>query len=259
MQWKQHRHHCCRHLQGFERELLPHRFQWSSLPAYTWQPFTWRIWGFPPDYVIEAVTPLVNRLSALAPGSPFWIEIHEENKALRELVERRLGFHYVMTKIMASSDIKGLYVRPQVVELPKLKACEIPSFVRLVPDFLSSKELEASLLELREYASRRKVPWYSTIPSTTNGTLGQHSVFARGYCRNDPTFHRQADRYVRALGRPHILSFIDAPCRNTTVARYFGIFHGRKASIRIPGPERTAPCPFHAASCAAGELSRHAT
>ena len=47
MQWKQHRHHCCRHLQGFERELLPHRFQWSSLPAYTWQPLRGGFGGFP--------------------------------------------------------------------------------------------------------------------------------------------------------------------------------------------------------------------
>ena len=208
--------------------------------------------GVSPDYVIEAVTPLVNRLSALAPGSPFWIEIHEENKALRELVERRLGFHYVMTKIMASSDIKGLYVRSQVVELPKLKACEIPSFVRLVPDFLSSNELDASLLELREYASRRKVPWVQHY-SLYNKRHSWTALALRGYCRNDPDF----------IGKPTVMSkhwkathpeLLTAPCRNTTVARYFGITMG--AVDRIPGQKERVR--FMRLAARQGELSRHA-
>lgn len=209
--------------------------------------------GVSPDYVAEVVPSLVNRLNALAQGAPFWIEIHEENKALREQLEKRLGFTYVMTKIMASSDIKGLYLRvPHVVRLPKLKACEIPSFVRLVPDFLSREELDAIQKELREYESRRLDPWTQHY-SLYNKRHSWTALALRGYCPDDPDF----------IGKPTVMSkrwkaenpnLLMAPCRDTAAARSFRA--AIRAVRRIPGQKERVR--FMRLAARRGELSRHA-
>lgn len=209
--------------------------------------------GVLPNHVSAAVPSLVTRLSAISPNAPLWIEIHEENKMLRAQLEKRLGFRYVMTKIKASSDIKGLYLKSSTVEkMPGIKPMEIPSFALLVSDFLSSRELNTVLLELHNYTSQRVDAW-SQHYSHYNRRRSWTALALRGFCPNDPAFvckPRTMSRRWQAKNPKLLL----ATCANTSAARYFG--KTMAVVRRVPGQKERVR--FMRLTASRGELSRHA-
>lgn len=204
-----------------------------------------------PDVVSNPVQALIARLIARANGSPCWIEIHEENTALRQQIETCLGFTYVMTKIRASSEVRGLYVSsPALLELP-LPAREIPSLICLAPSFISQRELSLILQELREYESRKR-PWTQHY-SAYNKRHSWTSFGLRGYCPKDPGFIIKPTAMSKRWQAQHP-NLLAATCRNTTAARSFP--KTMEVVKRIPG--RKERVRFMRLAARQGELSRHA-
>jgi hypothetical protein len=200
----------------------------------------------------ELVSSLVGMLSQLVEGVPFWIEIHEENAELRERVERQLGFRYVMTKILASSDIRGLYLRhPTMGQMLELGACEIPTMRCLDEHFLSDRERGAILKELHNYASR-DFPWgqhYSHYNKRNSWT-----AFAlRGYRSTDAWFIIKPSEMSKGwkAENPELLL---AACGDTPAVRSFPAT--MRVVARIPGGKERVR--FMRLTPQGGELSRHA-
>jgi hypothetical protein len=200
----------------------------------------------------EATSSLVEELGHRAQGAPVWLEIHEENEQIRRQIEEQFSFKYVMTKIMASSDIKGVYFRGACIDnQPPLCLSDVPSLKCLRAQFLSPAEINGIVHELNQYTSRFG-PW----PQHYSHYNKRHSwtAFAlRGYCSSDPTFiAKPAEMSKRWKSEnPKLLK---STCDDTTAARYFP--HTMRIVRRIFGPKERIR--FMRLAPHGGELSRHA-
>jgi hypothetical protein len=208
--------------------------------------------GATPENLDEAVPSLINQLRALSPKEQLWLEIHEENQALRECVERKLGFKYVMTKIKASSELRGVYLmQPETVRLPTLGDCEIPSIACLAADFLSSKEITAIRQELEHFTSLR--PAWQQHYSHYNKRNSWTAFSLRGYRAGEPGFIIKPSEMSKGwkAENPDLLK---ATCADTLIAGYFPAT--MRVVARLPG--RRERVRFMRLSPHRGELSRHA-
>jgi hypothetical protein len=200
----------------------------------------------------EAVSTVINQLRTSAPGFKLWIEIHEENRELREYVEKKLNSRYVMTRITASSELRGVYLmRPEVAALPVLRGREIPSLMCLTSDFLSSEDISAIRQELEEFTTVRP-PWkqhYSHYNKRNTWT----AFSLRGYRPDDPGFIIKPSEMSKRWKseNPELLG---ATCGDTVIARYFP--KSMRAVARIPGGKERIR--FMRLAHSKGELSRHA-
>jgi hypothetical protein len=209
--------------------------------------------GVLPGHVGVTVPSIVARLSTDRPNAALWIEIHEEDKMLREQLEKRLGFRYVMTKIKASSDIKSLYLNSSSFEkLPAIKPLEIPAFALLVSNFLSSLELKSILLELHNYTSQRADAWAQHY-SHYNKRRSWTAFALRGFRPDDPAFICKPSKMSRRWQAENS-KLLRAICANTSAARYFG--NTMAVVRRIPGQKERVR--FLRLTASRGELSRHA-
>ncbi len=195
---------------------------------------------------------LINQLVERAQGAPLWLEIHEENQPLRNEIEKRHSFEYVMTKVMASSDIRGLYIRrPATVNLHFLPTNEIPSVKCLVERFLSRNEMNTIVRELKDY-SLHKQPWaqhYSHYNKRSSWT-----AFAlRGYQGDDPGFIAKPAEMSKEWKRenPDLLT---KSCVDTGAASSFPFT--MRAVERISGLKERIR--FMRLAPRGGELARHA-
>lgn len=204
------------------------------------------------NHLTEAMPTVIKQLRARAPNSRLWIEIHEENQALRDHVERELGFEYVMTKIMASSELRGVYLsRPDVARLPALKACEVPSIMCLASDFLSSEEIAAIRQELEAITSLQ-FSWHQHY-SHYNKRSSWTAFSLRGYRADNPGFIIKPSEMSKRwkIENPELLGAI---CGDTVIAEHFPTT--MRVVARIPGHKERVR--FMRLAPHRGELSRHA-
>ena len=205
-----------------------------------------------PGAEAEIVPKLFGVLKEKAQASQIWIELHEENQALREQVERKLGFVHVLTKITASSDIRGVYAHPAEVSfLPPLPLCDIPTLLCLDAEFLSPEMLSALKDELLRYMER-------------GNTWGQHyshynkrhswTAFAIcGYAPEDPAFIIKPTEMSKDWKADHPEQ-LTATCGETIAAAYFP--STLKVLTGIPGKKERVR--FMRLASGNGELGRHA-
>jgi hypothetical protein len=157
-----------------------------------------------------------------------------------------------MTKIMASSDIRGLYYKgPTSVTLAPLRRSDIPSLMCLQAGFLSIKEMSEILNELNKYASCRQA--WTQHYSHYNKRKSWTAFSLRGYCPGDPGFVAKPAEMSKQwkLENPKLLENV---CDNTRAA---ASFPGTLRVVnRIPGAKERVR--FMRLGPAGGELARHA-
>lgn len=122
-----------------------------------------------------------------ATGATVWVEGHVENRPLVELLELELGFHRVMTKVSASSDLKGLWcdAGPGLARNMRwpsgFNAADQVSLKVLDPAFLRPGEREAIAAELEA------APWAQHYSGYNKGKTWTAFALA-GYDAADPGF-----------------------------------------------------------------------
>ena len=205
--------------------------------------------GVLPSRLPESVASLMEQLKDRTQNLAICVEIFEENRLLREVIEA-IGFRYVMTKIMASSDIRRLYVKGVTeLQLSHLSPADVPSLVCLAPNFISRDEQKEVIRELNDYLEKRGT-WqqhyshYNRRHSWTAFTL-------RGY-DSDPAFIIRPAEMSKRWRAEHPET-LQAACRNTKAAKHFPI----TVDIlkRIPGVKERIR--FMRLAANRGELSRH--
>lgn len=208
--------------------------------------------GVRPEAAALVVSEMLGVLGAIASTPQTWLEVHEENRSLREQIEGKAGFAYVFTKIMASSDIRGMYVRPTAVKyLPTLPQHEIPTLLCLDSAFINRKELSALRGELLNYLGRGNA--WGQHYSHYNKRRSWTAFAIRGYAPADPTFIIKPAEMSKAwkVAHPQLLT---ATCSETVAGVHFP--STLKVLTRIPGKKERIR--FMRLAPGNGELSRHA-
>jgi len=196
-------------------------------------------------------------LASLAGKSAaIWIEDFVE--APHSRLWEALGFARVLTKVMASSDLKGLWYRgPQRDRLPPaLDRADEPALVVLQEGWLREGEIEAVLDELDCYteslADPEATPWAQHY-SSYNKRQSWTAFALRGYDQEDPGFIIKPAEMSRKWKADNP-GRLKAMCGSTLAAPHF-----RKTMAivdRLPGaPQRVRLMRLASGN---GELSRHA-
>lgn len=198
----------------------------------------------------QGAASLFKQLSDLSQNKSICVEIFEENKPLREAVEA-LGFRYVMSKIMASSEIRGLYCNGVgKFNVSRLPAADVPSLVCLAPNFISASEREDIIQELNNYLQKNDA-WQQHY-SNYNKRQSWTAFSLRGYCRDPGFIIRPAEMSKTwKIENPEMLKSV---CKDTQAARSFRLT--RRIIERIPGVKERVR--FMRLAAGHGELSRHA-
>lgn len=196
--------------------------------------------------LIHVLAGLIER----ARGSRLWVEGHVENPSLRETIEA-LGFRLVLAKVMASSDLRGLWVRGDLPTLDPLDPADELTLACVEPDYLSVGEMLAVREELRAAESEHP-PWAQHYSSYNKG----HSwtAFAlQGYQRDDPGFIIKPAEMSQAwkAEHPDLMRAWPGP---TVLAPYFP----RTLEVVARLGERWDRVRFMRLRANGGELTRHA-
>lgn len=194
----------------------------------------------------------LQKLIDKAGAAHVWVEAHVENEEVVQMLQD-LAFWKVLTKVSASSDIKGLFYRGNAEErMPQILAAEeIWGLKRLHGEIISPVEQHVILEELTKYEATE--PWkqhYSTYNKRSSWT-----AFAlRGYDSADPGFIIKPMEMSRKW-REENSARLSSPCVWTLAANHF------ERTLQII--ERRIPCQFQRIrlmrlSANGGELTRHA-
>lgn len=208
----------------------------------------------PGDIAIKAAAGpgLVRLLPALmmrAEAPTVWLEGFVENAAFVKLAHD-LGFVQVMTKIAASSDLKGVWhIGEGKGRLPKaLPDCDKPSRAILDADFISDDE-RAAILGEADAAAELWAQHYSTYNK-------RHSWMAfslQGFDPADPTFIIKPVEMSKKW-KAENPGRLTARCEPTMAAERFPV--AMAVAARVPGAKERIR--LMRLSSAGGELARHA-
>lgn len=124
---------------------------------------------------------LVQAIVARAAGVRLYAEIFEEDAIVKTAMLRE-GFSYIGTKIMAGSEIKGLYVLGDAAGYAPLPSEEMPSISVIDPGFLAPELLAAVRDELEHNG-----PGWAQHYSSYNKRKSWTAFSLRGY-DDDPGF-----------------------------------------------------------------------
>lgn len=198
---------------------------------------------------LEGKRRLLERM--LEHGRPLWVEGHVENAELCEMMADK-GFSLALVKVMASSDLKGLWLncRPGLEwgrMPPPAQDADIPALAILQEDFISPEGRAAILQEADEAAS------WADHYSGYNKRKSWSAFALRGFDPLDASFIEKPAEMSKAwkAANPERLAAI---CSDTIAAHRFPTAMG--VAARIPGAKqrirlmRLAP--------KGGELTRHA-
>jgi hypothetical protein len=179
------------------------------------------------------------------PRARLCVEIYEEDAASRAAVEDA-GLFYAATKVMAGSEVKGLYFDFEMGPLPPE---EVPSLAPLDQSFLSDDALAMVRQELEEYgdAFEQHYSYYNKRKSWTAFALQGFSV--------DPGFIIKPSEMSTAWKKAHPGYFLFPPQpRRTEAAPYF------PKTLALLGrlPFAKERIRFMRLRAADGELTRHA-
>lgn len=181
-------------------------------------------------------------------GPVIWAEIHVENGELTALLEAS-GFEWQMSKIAASSDIKGLYARGLPARrAPKaLGGADIPALAIMQPDFITPADQAAMLAEADQFAEwAQHYSGYNKRQSWTAFAL-------RGFDAADPGFIIKPDEMSKQwkADNPQRMG---VACADTAAVAHFPATMG--VVDRIPGAKQRVRLMRLASG--GGELTRHA-
>lgn len=193
---------------------------------------------------------LTRTLHDQSPGSMFpvepiiWAEIFEEDSNAKWALIGA-GFQYVDSKVLAGSEIKGLYVRGRIVTGPSEPA-EVATLSILERNFLTPGELEDITAEL---SSANWAQHYSNYNKKDSWT----AFAVKGYDVNDPLFIIKPDEMSRKW-KAENAERLRAHCAYTLAAAHFPAT--LRLLDRIPGAKDRVR--FMRLTKGGGELSRHA-
>lgn len=191
---------------------------------------------------------IIQELHRRSNAPAVWIEGHVEGPIGEQIED--VGFRLVMTKVAASSDLKGLWVYGQTAgRLPgPLAEADRPALAQLDLRFLSADDRRIVLGELAAFGDR-----WADHYSAYNRRGSWSAIALRGYDAADPGFIIKPAEMSKAWKAEHPARLRDA-CGPTTAAEHFP---GTLAIVdRIPGPKQRVR--FMRLAAKGGELSRHA-
>lgn len=197
----------------------------------------------------DLLAALMVQTAHLAVGA-IWVEAHVENRALARIL-KSLGFVYLMTKVMASSDLRGLWVRGRSAQVERLDPADALSLSLLSPDLLSSNTMDRIRTEL--FAAQDDDGLWAQHYSGYNKGKSWTAFSLYGYDRTDPSFIIKPSEMSKKWKAENPARMADTP-GFTPLAKYFPItlaVVGRLA----PGWERIRFMKLRATD---GELTRHA-
>lgn len=176
-----------------------------------------------------------------------WLEIFEEDYTAKTLATEA-GFKYVDSKVMAGSEIKGVYVLGRNVQAFK-DAAEFQTLAVLQPYFLSEEDIAAIEQELAAYGDK-----WAQHYSTYNKGKSWTAFALQGYDANDPSFIIQPNEMARKwkAENPARLEATSVP---TIAAQHFPKTLAIAARIPNAGFDRIR---FMRLAPGGGELARHA-
>lgn len=218
--------------------------------------FAQREFAVPPGHVnvkafaaldVEAGAKVLGALVERA-GAPVWVEIFEEDETAAASLEAVGGFRYATSKVMAGSEIKGIYTNGEV-PLPDLGREELATLLVLDREFLSLAELDAIRAEVAAFASL----WEQHY-SSYNKRQSWEAFALRGY-DNDPHFIIKPAEMSKQWKEENKMRLLADP-RATTAAQHFPAT--LKAVERIAPLSECDRVRFMRLRCKNGELSRHA-
>lgn len=191
---------------------------------------------------------LIHELHTRSRARAVWIEGHVECP-LGEQIED-VGFALIMTKVAASSDLKGLWLWGETVHrLPeRLDEADRPALARLADGFLSTADREKVLGELAPYEDR-----WADHYSGYNRRGSWSAIALRGYVPSDPGFIIKPAEMSKAWKAEH-RDLLGAQCADTIALDQFPAT--MEIVGRIPGPKQRVR--FMRLKAGGGELSRHA-
>lgn len=180
-----------------------------------------------------------------------WVEAHVENFETVKLLTET-GFEHVMTKISASSDLKGLYLFASQEEAKArvpgaLDSADQPGVKVVRPAFLTPEDRQAVLAEL-EASGQAWAQHYSSYNKRSSWT----SFALCGYDQDDPGFiikPSEMSKDWKAKNGPRLI----AACTPTIAARHFPA--AMAIADRIPGKKQRVR--LMRLSAGNGELTRH--
>lgn len=195
---------------------------------------------------------LIEHLIRVSPSPIIWAEAHVENRETVELLERA-GFAWVMTKIAASSDLKGLYARqlpagrfPQALDPADRPALEIVD-----PAFITEAEQRAILGEAEAYAASHEGAWAQHY-SGYNKRRSWTSFALQGFDPADPGFIIKPAEMSKKW-KAENPNRLKAACLPTIAAEHFPA--AIAIADRVPGRKQRVR--LMRLSARGGELTRH--
>lgn len=206
--------------------------------------------GFVPGADATGAKLLAHFLAAKVPA--VWVEIHEENRAAKAIVEKA-GLKWVLSKVSAGSDVRGLYVGGSRAEDRLSRAgvqdtAEHPGIICIKPEWVTKKDHAAMLAEVEAFGTK----WANHYSVYNKGGTWSALSF-RGYQPDDPYFIIKPAEMSREWKdeHPELLKAKPdwTPIRKhfPTLMRLVDRMPGEKDRVRLM---RLAP--------GGGELTRHA-
>lgn len=199
---------------------------------------------------LAGMSRLLAKLDERSGGKPAWLEIHEERPEARALAEAH-GFAWVATKISASSDLKGLYLKnaePSARVNRTLDPADAAALKTVRLGFASAQELEAVRSELAAFG-----PKWQQHYSSYNKRQSWTSFALKGFDAADPGFiikPAEMSKQWKDENTPRLAS----KCALTIAAAHFPA--ALQLVDRIPGEkERVRLMKLRKGD---GELTRHA-
>lgn len=193
---------------------------------------------------------LLNSFAQRRGAGAIWVEAHVENLETANFLSTA-GFDRVMTKVSASSDLKGLYVLGGAAALaaPPLDPADEPGVKVLRPGFITEKERADLLTEIE--ASREA---FAQHYSGYNKRQSWTAFALRGFVAEDPGFIIKPAEMSRAWTDEHP-ALLEAACVDTVAAPAFPTAWRILERIPTAGYQRVR---FMRLSAGGGELTRHA-
>lgn len=198
----------------------------------------------------EGMAKIIGALRERAGAPPTWVEGHVE---IAELVEvlASLGFGPVLTKVSASSDLKGLFLAgpDDGREPPPLAPADCPGVKVLRPEFISEAEQATILGELEAFGDH-----FAQHYSSYNKRQSWSAFALHGYAYAEPDFIIKPAEMSKGW-KAENAARLDEPCGPTKAAPHFPETLALVGRIPAAGLQRVR---FMRLSGGGGELTRHA-
>lgn len=196
-------------------------------------------------------TEIITTLMQRAGNVPTFVEIHEEREQAKALLES-LGFQWVLTKISASSDLKGVYFkgseeqRQQRVFAPKNHTEEV-AMSKVKEAFISKADREQIYKEAQGFAK------WAQHYSSYNKRQSWTAFAIQGYDPKDPMFIQkpaEMSKQWKAENPERLRAGCQKTCDPSLFKKTWEIVD------RIPGKKQRVR--FMRLAKESGELTRHA-